>query len=521
MLVYRLPGQRWGRLYVLFFALTLSKIASADTIFVSRELVDSPLGPRVGTLLFSETDGQINQLNTGFVEHNNITLSKDGRFVVFSSPNPVTSVNRVPSSNIYAFDRVNNTISTLVQNTTFGGTEQTVPVTAALSPNNQLLAYGVGLTTGAGTVSPRRGVFLNIARSSDGITVAELGNRAGDSDGLNAAYRGLDWDPAGNSFVTISYIPVLTQTGTRFVPLPAVVRFELQANGSWTQTPLSQPAYFDFIDPNVFPPRVGARTYLYPAVSPSGSLIAFFSLSWPDVLTSSQPIQARIIVADRSGANAGVLHTLPVGKYPTGLSWSRDGTQLIASFGDQALTPDGFAPNDRSRDAPPFRPEAYPDTVVIRAFSTQTGALASLPGINFGTNPLGSIPINPASFRDSDSDGVTDDVDNCLNTANAGQLDNDNDGDGDVCDNDDDNDGLTDQRERSLGTNPLLPDSDGDGLSDSDEVDVHRTDPSVADTDGDGFTDFDEVAEGTSPTSAADTPDIGGLPIWLLLEATK
>jgi hypothetical protein len=284
---------------------------------------------------------------------------------------------------------------------------------------------------------------------------------------------------------------------------------------------LSQPAYFDLIDPNVFPPQVGARTYLFPAVSPSGSLIAFFSLSWPDVITSNQPIQARIIVANSSGANAGVLHTLPVGKYPTGLSWSRDGTQLIASFGDQALTPDGFAPNDRSRDMLPFRPEAYPDTVVVRAFSSQTGALSSVPGINFGTNPVGSIAINPASFRDSDSDGVTDDVDNCVNAENATQLDNDNDGAGDACDSDDDNDGLSDERERELGTDPLVTDTDGDGLSDADEVNVHATDPTVADTDGDGFTDFDEVASGTSPTSAAEAPEIGGLPIWLLFEVSK
>lgn len=35
---------------------------------------------------------------------------------------------------------------------------------------------------------------------------------------------------------------------------------------------------------------------------------------------------------------------------------------------------------------------------------------------------------------DSDNDGVTDDVDNCPNTANSDQLDNDNDGIGNVCD---------------------------------------------------------------------------------------
>lgn len=42
-------------------------------------------------------------------------------------------------------------------------------------------------------------------------------------------------------------------------------------------------------------------------------------------------------------------------------------------------------------------------------------------------------------------------------------------------------------------------DSDGDGLSDSDEINIYKTDPYKADTDGDGIPDGVEVAQGTNP----------------------
>ena len=71
---------------------------------------------------------------------------------------------------------------------------------------------------------------------------------------------------------------------------------------------------------------------------------------------------------------------------------------------------------------------------------------------------------------DTDADGVPDNLDNCPNIANADQLNNDNDSQGDACDNDDDNDGLTDAFELSINTNPFLVDTDGDSVSDYDEV---------------------------------------------------
>ncbi|PLX92969.1 MAG: hypothetical protein C0621_08445, partial [Desulfuromonas sp.] len=56
-------------------------------------------------------------------------------------------------------------------------------------------------------------------------------------------------------------------------------------------------------------------------------------------------------------------------------------------------------------------------------------------------------------------------------------LDSDHDGLVDVIDTDDDNDGLSDAEEEALGTNPLLVDSDGDGVDDG--SDFNPLDPSI------------------------------------------
>jgi len=115
------------------------------------------------------------------------------------------------------------------------------------------------------------------------------------------------------------------------------------------------------------------------------------------------------------------------------------------------------------------------------------------------------------SPTDTDGDGVTDGVDNCPDDANPYQLDTDQDGIGNACDPfwpyDQDRDGLFDWLEdlNENGTfdpgetDPLGADTDGDGLSDGEEVHVHGTDPLLVDTDGDGIDDGEEIALGTDP----------------------
>ncbi len=85
---------------------------------------------------------------------------------------------------------------------------------------------------------------------------------------------------------------------------------------------------------------------------------------------------------------------------------------------------------------------------------------------------------------DSDGDGVTDMGDNCPLVVNPTQLNTDGDSQGDACDNDDDNDGVTDTVEIALGTNPLS---------------VTSWSSLPKDSDGDGITDTKEVAIGTNP----------------------
>ena len=71
------------------------------------------------------------------------------------------------------------------------------------------------------------------------------------------------------------------------------------------------------------------------------------------------------------------------------------------------------------------------------------------------------------SVTDRDGDGVLDDIDNCVDVANADQLDADEDGLGDVCDSDDDNDGIDDDVDNCVDVaNSDQLDADGDGLGD-------------------------------------------------------
>ncbi len=60
-----------------------------------------------------------------------------------------------------------------------------------------------------------------------------------------------------------------------------------------------------------------------------------------------------------------------------------------------------------------------------------------------------------------------------------------------------DHDGLTNLQEYQLGTDPRNPDTDGDGLTDGQEVLLYHTNPLVASTDGTGIPDGIEVQNGT------------------------
>lgn len=82
---------------------------------------------------------------------------------------------------------------------------------------------------------------------------------------------------------------------------------------------------------------------------------------------------------------------------------------------------------------------------------------------------------------DSDGDGLTDEEELTVYKTDPNNPDTDG-------------DGLKDGEEvHRYQTNPLNPDTDGDGLKDGDEVLKHKTNPLNPDTDGDGLKDGEEV----------------------------
>jgi hypothetical protein len=94
----------------------------------------------------------------------------------------------------------------------------------------------------------------------------------------------------------------------------------------------------------------------------------------------------------------------------------------------------------------------------------------------------GSDPTLP----DTDGDGVTDgrEVELGLDPTDPSDLTADNDGDG-----------LINRTEIEIGTDFSNPDTDSDGLNDFVEYSSNRTSPLIVDTDGDGINDGDDIDE--------------------------
>ncbi|MDE0594899.1 MAG: hypothetical protein OSB65_06610, partial [Roseibacillus sp.] len=124
---------------------------------------------------------------------------------------------------------------------------------------------------------------------------------------------------------------------------------------------------------------------------------------------------------------------------------------------------------------------------------------------------LGTDPCDPDSDGDNVSDG--DEVNRMAGglPAPTNPLNADSDGDG--LTDDIESDTGVNNGPSDTGTDPLSADGDGDGVSDFEEITTSGTDPFNPDSDGDGWDDGIELSVGTDPNDGGVFPLGGGLAI--------
>jgi hypothetical protein len=137
--------------------------------------------------------------------------------------------------------------------------------------------------------------------------------------------------------------------------------------------------------------------------------------------------------------------------------------------------------------------DLIPDGVVTGGLIVQTGVTIPWSDIAAAIISGSGIAIEiarTAMTTDLDGDGLPDVVEQNVTGTDYNNVDTDGDGMGDY----DEISWCGGYYGGSRRPNPNVADSDGDGLSDGDEVDVYGTSPCVADTDCDTVSDGDEVA---------------------------
>jgi VCBS repeat-containing protein len=271
-------------------------------------------------------------------------------------------------------------------------------------------------------------------------------------------------------------------------------------------------------------PRTGGAPTTLESNNTAPSTVRLSGTNGPLVLinrvagTASLVYTASAIQADGSGATGGINDAQWAGAtFQTGCDFNEGCEESVAAdtlyLRRQAST--GNAELELADTATGVPTGTYVGTV----FNAFEGPSAFVVGFGrYGqVTVFAAIEQSDLFLADSTQAGAAPPATALVTVANApGAGDNrwllfgDGEGGGGGGSTDSDLDGLTDDQEIALGTDPFNPDTDSDGLFDGEEVNTHGTSPLLPDSDGDGLTDGQEVSgTGTNPLAAdTDSDDV-------------
>ncbi len=170
-----------------------------------------------------------------------------------------------------------------------------------------------------------------------------------------------------------------------------------------------------------------------------------------------------------------------------------DAADLLAIFGlDEGISGDGTL--TLLRDAGDLDNDGLRDSWEMENFGDLSAEPEADPDHDGLTNLNEQTLVTNPKVADTDGDGLSDGEEVMVHRTNPTARDSDS-------------DGLEDQEEIALELNPINADTDGDGLNDLTERQETLTDPKLADTDGDGFSDKIELDNDVDPLSAASQPN--------------
>ncbi len=358
-------------------ALLLAGPAHAQILFGS--LIQSPDGP-IGAL-FEVNNGVVSAIPTGLPNNQFPGLSPSGTRITISSPDPAQPMEA--SWDLFEFNRDTGQTRRLVNNVTQplpdGGFIFSQPLFSQTSSDGQLIAWVNQVSSNNPQQQGGSHRLLNVIRASDGLplSTAEIG-QGNALDFYQSEFVGVSWWPGQHAFVTPAYVP-----GIPHSQAAGLVVFGHVGNGQFERVgQLTQPSVTQLPCP---PCGFATENHAWPAFSPDGQRLAFFRIAYIDPLLH-QPAKADLIVADLSNSSAIQVASFAPGVYPAGLSWSRNGADLLFSVGNQ------------SHEAGLFMPLADPASAVLRTVPASGGAISQIPGAPVGYMPAGT-PLPDRIFR--------------------------------------------------------------------------------------------------------------------------